>query len=168
MTLLKIKDDEILADIILNRPRGLSIPGPMQSQPQQPTQRTDPLIHDSGDNLDWMGNMEFDDLLQQLEGYELNLKGVSTQITKNFAFCPLKSKAIEINVPSVSSTRSMPTLWSADFAKYQKTEQMVVGKWIVAIEDSNQKPYGGKDNNEDMMDQEFVMKPVTFAMMALD
>ncbi|GJS47566.1 putative ribonuclease H-like domain-containing protein [Tanacetum coccineum] len=35
-------DDEILADIVLNRPRGLSIPGPMQSQPQQPTQSTDP------------------------------------------------------------------------------------------------------------------------------
>ncbi|GJT80269.1 hypothetical protein Tco_1054611 [Tanacetum coccineum] len=38
------KDDEFLADISLNisRPRGLSIPGPMQSQPQQPTQTTDP------------------------------------------------------------------------------------------------------------------------------
>ncbi|GJR76515.1 hypothetical protein Tco_0088880 [Tanacetum coccineum] len=34
----QFKDDELLADIILNRPRGLSIPGPMQSQPQQPTQ----------------------------------------------------------------------------------------------------------------------------------
>ncbi|GKE27671.1 hypothetical protein Tco_1443055, partial [Tanacetum coccineum] len=38
----QFKDDDILADIILNRPRGLSIPGPMQSQPQQPTQSTDP------------------------------------------------------------------------------------------------------------------------------
>ncbi|GJT46417.1 hypothetical protein Tco_0955132 [Tanacetum coccineum] len=38
----QFKDDEILADIILNRPRGLSIPGPIQSQPQQPTQATDP------------------------------------------------------------------------------------------------------------------------------
>ncbi|GJX96804.1 hypothetical protein Tco_0352602 [Tanacetum coccineum] len=38
----QFKDDEFLADIILNRPRGLSIPGPMQSQPQQPTQSTDP------------------------------------------------------------------------------------------------------------------------------
>ncbi|GJT30611.1 hypothetical protein Tco_0910886 [Tanacetum coccineum] len=38
----QFKDDELLADIILNRPRGLSIPGPMQSQPQQPTQSTDP------------------------------------------------------------------------------------------------------------------------------
>ncbi|GKD17991.1 hypothetical protein Tco_1207149, partial [Tanacetum coccineum] len=27
----QLKDDEFLADIILNRPRGLSIPGPMQS-----------------------------------------------------------------------------------------------------------------------------------------
>ncbi|GKF52726.1 hypothetical protein Tco_0159636, partial [Tanacetum coccineum] len=33
----QFKVDEVLADIILNRPRGLSIPGPMQSQPQQPT-----------------------------------------------------------------------------------------------------------------------------------
>ncbi|GJX03300.1 hypothetical protein Tco_0189216 [Tanacetum coccineum] len=34
----QFKDDEFLADIPLNisRPRGLSIPGPMQSQPQQP------------------------------------------------------------------------------------------------------------------------------------
>ncbi|GJS36226.1 hypothetical protein Tco_0534608 [Tanacetum coccineum] len=32
----QFKDDELLADILLNRPRGLSIPGPMQSQPQQP------------------------------------------------------------------------------------------------------------------------------------
>ncbi|GJW50423.1 hypothetical protein Tco_0091774 [Tanacetum coccineum] len=40
----QFKDDESLADISLNisRPRGLSIPGPMQSQPQQPTQTTDP------------------------------------------------------------------------------------------------------------------------------
>ncbi|GJX05597.1 hypothetical protein Tco_0191513 [Tanacetum coccineum] len=38
----QFKDDELLADILLNRPRGLSIPGPMQSQPQQPTQATDP------------------------------------------------------------------------------------------------------------------------------
>ncbi|GKG12528.1 hypothetical protein Tco_0346765, partial [Tanacetum coccineum] len=38
----QFNDDEILADIILNRPRGLSIPGPIQSQPQQPTQSTDP------------------------------------------------------------------------------------------------------------------------------
>ncbi|GJV16881.1 hypothetical protein Tco_1362204 [Tanacetum coccineum] len=40
----QFKDDEFLADISLNisRPRGLSIPGPMQSQPQQPTQTTDP------------------------------------------------------------------------------------------------------------------------------
>ncbi|GKA83859.1 hypothetical protein Tco_0805454 [Tanacetum coccineum] len=37
-----IKDDELLANILLNRTRGLSIPGPMQSQPQQPTQATDP------------------------------------------------------------------------------------------------------------------------------
>ncbi|GJU51883.1 hypothetical protein Tco_1221438 [Tanacetum coccineum] len=36
----QFKDDEFLAD--LNRTRGLSIPGPMQSQPQQPTQSTDP------------------------------------------------------------------------------------------------------------------------------
>ncbi|GKD30472.1 hypothetical protein Tco_1241250 [Tanacetum coccineum] len=40
----QFKDDEFLVDIPLNisRPRGLSIPGPMQSQPQQPTQTTDP------------------------------------------------------------------------------------------------------------------------------
>ncbi|GKD96105.1 hypothetical protein Tco_1380002 [Tanacetum coccineum] len=38
----QFKDDEILADILLNRPRGLSIPGPMQTQPQQPIQATDP------------------------------------------------------------------------------------------------------------------------------
>ncbi|GKF89238.1 hypothetical protein Tco_0263201, partial [Tanacetum coccineum] len=40
----QFKDDEFLADIPLNisRPRGLSIPGPMQSQPQQPTQVSDP------------------------------------------------------------------------------------------------------------------------------
>ncbi|GJT09645.1 hypothetical protein Tco_0856687 [Tanacetum coccineum] len=38
----QFKDDELLADILLNRTRGLSIPGPMQSQPQQPTQATDP------------------------------------------------------------------------------------------------------------------------------
>ncbi|GJV62148.1 hypothetical protein Tco_1468248, partial [Tanacetum coccineum] len=39
----QFKDDEVLADISLNisRPRGLSIPGPMQSQPQQPTQASD-------------------------------------------------------------------------------------------------------------------------------
>ncbi|GKC72721.1 hypothetical protein Tco_1118604, partial [Tanacetum coccineum] len=36
----QFKDDEFLA--VLNRTRGLSIPGPMQSQPQQPTQSTDP------------------------------------------------------------------------------------------------------------------------------
>ncbi|GKE75570.1 hypothetical protein Tco_1537611 [Tanacetum coccineum] len=36
----QFKDDGFLAD--LNRTRGLSIPGPMQSQPQQPTQATDP------------------------------------------------------------------------------------------------------------------------------
>ncbi|GKC90596.1 hypothetical protein Tco_1151245, partial [Tanacetum coccineum] len=36
----QFKDDEFLAN--LNRTRGLSIPGPMQSQPQQPTQATDP------------------------------------------------------------------------------------------------------------------------------
>ncbi|GKA30562.1 hypothetical protein Tco_0716867 [Tanacetum coccineum] len=36
----EFKDDEFLTD--LNRTRGLSIPGPMQSQPQQPTQATDP------------------------------------------------------------------------------------------------------------------------------
>ncbi|GJU17712.1 hypothetical protein Tco_1145678, partial [Tanacetum coccineum] len=36
----RFKVDEVLADISLNisRPRGLSIPGPIQSQPQQPTQ----------------------------------------------------------------------------------------------------------------------------------
>ncbi|GJZ22175.1 hypothetical protein Tco_0559214 [Tanacetum coccineum] len=33
---------ELLADTLLDRTRGLSIPGPMQSQPQQPTQATDP------------------------------------------------------------------------------------------------------------------------------
>ncbi|GKC88032.1 hypothetical protein Tco_1148681 [Tanacetum coccineum] len=38
----QFKDDKVLADILLNRSRGLSIPGPMQSQPQQPTQATDP------------------------------------------------------------------------------------------------------------------------------
>ncbi|GKD83287.1 hypothetical protein Tco_1350126, partial [Tanacetum coccineum] len=38
----QFKDDELLADILLNRPRGLSIPGPMQSQPQQPIQASDP------------------------------------------------------------------------------------------------------------------------------
>ncbi|GKA56138.1 hypothetical protein Tco_0755210 [Tanacetum coccineum] len=38
----KFKDDDVLTDILLNRSRGLSIPGPMQSQPQQPTQATDP------------------------------------------------------------------------------------------------------------------------------
>ncbi|GKD76028.1 hypothetical protein Tco_1334310, partial [Tanacetum coccineum] len=37
----QFKDDEFLADILLNRSRGLSIPGPMQSQPQ-PTQASDP------------------------------------------------------------------------------------------------------------------------------
>ncbi|GJX01936.1 hypothetical protein Tco_0185849 [Tanacetum coccineum] len=39
----QFKVDEVLADISLNisRPRGLSIPGPIQSQPQQPTQATD-------------------------------------------------------------------------------------------------------------------------------
>ncbi|GKG29050.1 hypothetical protein Tco_0416415, partial [Tanacetum coccineum] len=36
----QFKVDEVLADI--SRPRGLSIPGPIQSQPQQPTQATDP------------------------------------------------------------------------------------------------------------------------------
>ncbi|GJY27720.1 hypothetical protein Tco_0403487, partial [Tanacetum coccineum] len=36
----QFKDDEFLAN--LYRTRGLSIPGPMQSQPQQPTQATDP------------------------------------------------------------------------------------------------------------------------------
>ncbi|GJT09644.1 hypothetical protein Tco_0856686 [Tanacetum coccineum] len=38
----QFKDNELLVDILLNRTRGLSIPGPMQSQPQQPTQATDP------------------------------------------------------------------------------------------------------------------------------
>ncbi|GJX74622.1 hypothetical protein Tco_0313217 [Tanacetum coccineum] len=40
----QFKVDEVLADISLNisRPRGLSIPGPIRSQPQQPTQATDP------------------------------------------------------------------------------------------------------------------------------
>ncbi|GKF45967.1 hypothetical protein Tco_0135769, partial [Tanacetum coccineum] len=39
---VQFKVDEVLADI--NRKRGLSIPGPMQSQPQpqQPSQATDP------------------------------------------------------------------------------------------------------------------------------
>ncbi|GKF07854.1 hypothetical protein Tco_0042078, partial [Tanacetum coccineum] len=36
----QFKDDEFLVN--LNRTRGLSIPGPMQSQPQQLTQATDP------------------------------------------------------------------------------------------------------------------------------
>ncbi|GKB70125.1 hypothetical protein Tco_0931537 [Tanacetum coccineum] len=36
----QFKVDEVLADI--SRPRGLSIPGPIQSQPQQPSQATDP------------------------------------------------------------------------------------------------------------------------------
>ncbi|GJZ91394.1 hypothetical protein Tco_0663321 [Tanacetum coccineum] len=36
----QFKVDEVLADI--SRPRGLSIPGPIQTQPQQPTQGTDP------------------------------------------------------------------------------------------------------------------------------
>ncbi|GJR25818.1 hypothetical protein Tco_1102050 [Tanacetum coccineum] len=36
----QFKDDEFLAN--LNRPRGLSIPGLMQSQPQQPIQASDP------------------------------------------------------------------------------------------------------------------------------
>ncbi|GJR81056.1 hypothetical protein Tco_0151841 [Tanacetum coccineum] len=36
----QFKVDEVLADI--SRPRGLSIPGPIQSQPQQSTQATDP------------------------------------------------------------------------------------------------------------------------------
>ncbi|GKF52987.1 hypothetical protein Tco_0159897, partial [Tanacetum coccineum] len=39
---VQMNDDEFLADILLNRPRGLSIPGPMQSHSQQPTQTTDP------------------------------------------------------------------------------------------------------------------------------
>ncbi|GJS76106.1 hypothetical protein Tco_0725987 [Tanacetum coccineum] len=40
----QFKVDEVLADISLNisRPRGLSIPGPIQPQPQQPSQATDP------------------------------------------------------------------------------------------------------------------------------
>ncbi|GJS07175.1 hypothetical protein Tco_0363971 [Tanacetum coccineum] len=40
----QFKVDEVLVDISLNisRPRGLSIPGSIQSQPQQPTQATDP------------------------------------------------------------------------------------------------------------------------------
>ncbi|GJT19594.1 hypothetical protein Tco_0878300 [Tanacetum coccineum] len=38
----QFKDDGLLADILLNRPKGLSIPGPMQSQPQQPSQASDP------------------------------------------------------------------------------------------------------------------------------
>ncbi|GKE10613.1 hypothetical protein Tco_1414164, partial [Tanacetum coccineum] len=38
----QFQDDELLADILLDRTRGLSIPGPMQSQPQQPTQASDP------------------------------------------------------------------------------------------------------------------------------
>ncbi|GJY35441.1 hypothetical protein Tco_0420819, partial [Tanacetum coccineum] len=38
----QFKDDKVLADILLNRSRGLSILGPMESQPQQPTQATDP------------------------------------------------------------------------------------------------------------------------------
>ncbi|GJR57117.1 putative ribonuclease H-like domain-containing protein [Tanacetum coccineum] len=40
----QFKVDEVLADISLDisRPRGLSIPGPIRSQPQQPTQATDP------------------------------------------------------------------------------------------------------------------------------
>ncbi|GJT65253.1 reverse transcriptase domain-containing protein [Tanacetum coccineum] len=36
----QFKVDEVLADI--SRPRGLSIPGPIQPQPQQPSQATDP------------------------------------------------------------------------------------------------------------------------------
>ncbi|GKA37610.1 hypothetical protein Tco_0724175 [Tanacetum coccineum] len=38
----QFKDDEFLTDILLNRTRGLSIPGPMQTQPQQLTQASDP------------------------------------------------------------------------------------------------------------------------------
>ncbi|GJQ92760.1 hypothetical protein Tco_0003899 [Tanacetum coccineum] len=47
----QFKVDEALADISLNisRPRGLSIPGPIQSQPQQPTQATD--LKDKGKGI---------------------------------------------------------------------------------------------------------------------
>ncbi|GJS00085.1 hypothetical protein Tco_0316593 [Tanacetum coccineum] len=46
----QFKVDEVLADISLNisRPRGLSIPGPIQSQPQQLTQATDPKDKSKG------------------------------------------------------------------------------------------------------------------------
>ncbi|GJQ91102.1 hypothetical protein Tco_0002241 [Tanacetum coccineum] len=46
----QFKDDEFLANIPLNisRPRGLSIPGPKQSQHQQPTQTTDPKEKSKG------------------------------------------------------------------------------------------------------------------------
>ncbi|GJS42314.1 hypothetical protein Tco_0567357 [Tanacetum coccineum] len=47
----QFKVDEVLVDISLNisRPRGLSIPGPIQSQPQQPTQASD--LKDKGKGI---------------------------------------------------------------------------------------------------------------------
>ncbi|GJQ97186.1 hypothetical protein Tco_0008325 [Tanacetum coccineum] len=64
---IQIKDDEFLADISLNisRPRGLSIPGPMQSQPQQPTQTTDPKEKDSLKDFIPMGSKKRKAMLQE-------------------------------------------------------------------------------------------------------
>ncbi|GJQ93959.1 hypothetical protein Tco_0005098 [Tanacetum coccineum] len=68
----QFKDDEILADIILNRPRGLSIPGPMQSQPQQPTQSTDPKEKGKGILVEEPKKKKL--TLQQIRALETQMK----------------------------------------------------------------------------------------------
>ncbi|GJZ19619.1 putative ribonuclease H-like domain-containing protein [Tanacetum coccineum] len=58
--------------------------------------------------------------------------------------------------------------WSVVFDNIRKTKQMVSGKGIVPIEDSNSKALVATDNNEDIdWTKEFDAEPVTFAMMAL-
>ncbi|GKF67038.1 hypothetical protein Tco_0193555, partial [Tanacetum coccineum] len=64
----QFKDDELLADILLNRTRGLSIPGPMQSQPQQPTQATDPKEKGKGILVEEPKNKKL--TLQQIRALE--------------------------------------------------------------------------------------------------
>ncbi|GJZ71424.1 hypothetical protein Tco_0635275 [Tanacetum coccineum] len=66
----QFKVDEVLADISLNisRPRGLSIPGPIQSQPQQPTQATDPKDKGKGILVEETKNKKL--TLQQIRALE--------------------------------------------------------------------------------------------------
>ncbi|GJY28730.1 hypothetical protein Tco_0404497, partial [Tanacetum coccineum] len=77
----QFKVDEVLADI--SRPRGLSIPGPIQSQPQpqQPSQATDPK--DKGKGI----------LVEEPKKKKLTLQQIRAQETTNDEEVPKKIQA---------------------------------------------------------------------------